>query len=274
MNTEQQPQSSSQYSATPEPPTLPVQDQVQNSPIVTAPTVYGDFLAGKPAPKSGYTKLLLSLAAVVAFLILGTVTTILLLNKNNQQAAPSDEQSSQLPVNGANDKTEASDIATSNTTKQESASEKATFKLFVPTTLNWEKPYYMATSQLFTYSSNVKSGTGIIKGAYGFFVYPAAGSSYAPPTNCGAPPGYKITPIACTEYSGSTKYKAYTTNKQAIPGGIENTQVKSYISMYAEREGSVIIITSADTDAAKLYSILTSMKEVPLSNIPSTAGNR
>lgn len=147
------------------------------------------------------------------------------------------------------------------------------FKLFVPPNGRWERPLLFAAKDgsegMFTYSTNVKFGEGLAKGSFAYSIYPKAGSSYNPPSDCGVP-GHRTSdiPVPCTRHKGSYGIVAYTTNKQATPGGITNTSITSYISMFAEKEGSVIVIESADIKADELYALLQTMQELSPDQIP------
>jgi hypothetical protein len=149
------------------------------------------------------------------------------------------------------------------------------FKLYVPAGGQWERPSLNISkdgeSGMLTYFKNVKAGEGVTKDSYAFYVYPKKGSSYNPPADCGIPNQKPTTPpIPCTRYKGSYDVVAYIKNGQAVPS-TPNPSVKSYISLFAEKEGSVIVIDSADTTAAELYALLQTMEEFSADNLPAEA---
>lgn len=154
------------------------------------------------------------------------------------------------------------------------------FNLYVPLNMNWQtKPllYVWETkpdNSLLSYSVGGQFGQGLTKGTYDFYVYTPK-NHYNPPSDCGMP-GNEIgttTAAKCQLYDSSDSIKAYYTNRQARPG-IQNTSVKSYMSMFAAIDDmTVVCVSSADTSASELYSIIKSMKKIQASDLPKTSIN-
>lgn len=122
---------------------------------------------------------------------------------------------------------------------------------------------------MLTYGVNLKYGSGLVQGSEGYHVYPA-GPNYNPPSDCAIPGGRKpSSPMKCELYKGSSPELPAYIYWGYGPGGITNTTIKQPLIMYMKRGGSVIALSTADTDPSVLYEKLKSLKETPVKHLPA-----
>lgn len=153
------------------------------------------------------------------------------------------------------------------------------FNLYVPQNMNWQtKPLLNVheakpENSILRYSVGGQYGHGLTRGAYDFYVYAQKGH-FNPPNDCGTP-GFELNPNQpnkCQAYTSNDNIKAYYAQRQAVPGGVQNTTVKSYITMYAAVDDTTVVcISSADTSAPELYGIIKSMNKISADELPKSS---
>ncbi len=117
------------------------------------------------------------------------------------------------------------------------------------------------SSSTFSFTKNVQFGAGLTAGAYKVTMYEDT-DRFNPPDNCNiAPPATSTIP--CTAYEADKSDDELYVYSGQRPGGIQNTSVGFYKSLYARKGNTIIIIEAADTEVATMYAYLRTLE--PLS---------